>query len=275
MIKHLWIFILAALVLLSLPYSAFAKAQDIVKMNTDVEISQGMVANDVVAVGGDITVFGRVESNVVVVGGSVILKPKSYVAGQVVVVGGNLVKDPAAIIEGRITQIYMPHFIPSIATFLKGGWVALWVTVSVLMLLGFLGLTILLVALIPEHMGTALNALERSFVAMLFWGLLWIILIVPIAVLLAISIVGIVLIPLEILLVVLALIIGYIVSAIFIGKNILTSFGKSSLPFVDAILGILILFLVGLVPVVGPIVKILFLVAGFGAVLTTRFGTIK
>jgi len=37
----------------------------------------------------------------------------------------------------------------------------------------------------------------------------------------------------------------------------------------------LILFLVGLVPVVGPAIKALFLVAGFGAVLTTRFGTIK
>lgn len=275
MIKRLWIFILTAAVLLSSSSSAFAKAQDIVKMNTDIEISQGMVANDVVAVGGDITVFGRVESNVVVVGGSAILKPKSYVAGQVVVVGGDLIKDPAAIITGRITQIYMPHFIPSIATFLKGGWMVLWATVSILMLLGFLGLTILLVALIPEHMGTAVNALERSFITMLSWGVLWMILIVPIAVLLAISIVGVILIPLEILLVVLALIIGYIASAIFIGKNILLSFGKSSPPFIDAVLGILILFLVGLVPVVGPAVKVLFLTAGFGAVLTTRFGTIK
>ena len=275
MIKRLWIFILTAAVLLVLSSSAFAKAQDIVKMNTDIEISRDMVVNDIVAVSGNITVFGKVESNVVAVGGSVILKPKSYVAGQVVVVGGDLIKDPTAIIAGRITQIYMPHFIPSIATFLKGGWMVLWATVSILMLLGFLGLTILLVALIPQHMATAVNALERSLVTMLFWGLLWIILIVPIAVLLAISIVGVILIPLEILLVVLALIIGYIASAIFIGKNILLSFTKSSPPFVDAILGILILFLVGLVPVVGPIVKVLFLVAGFGAVLTTRFGTIK
>ena len=273
MLKRLSVLILALLLLSA--SSAFAKAQDIVKMNTDVEISQGTAANDVVVVGGNITVSGRVESNVVAVGGSVILKPKSYVDGQVVVVGGDLIKDPTATINGRITQIYMPNFIPSIATFLKGGWMVLWATVSILMLLGFLGLTILLVALIPEHMGTAVKALERSFVTMLFWGILWIILIVPIAVLLAISIVGIILIPLEILLMVLALIIGYIASAIFIGKNILLSFGKISPPFADAILGILILFLVGLVPVVGPIVKILFLVAGFGSVLTTRFGTIK
>ena len=253
----------------------FAKAQDIIKINRDIEVTKDMAVNDVVAVGGNVTVSGRVENNVIAVGGSVILKANSSVGGQVVIVGGDIIKDPTAAIGGRITQIYMPHFIPSITTFLKGGWVALWATISLLALLGFLGLAILLAALIPEHIGTAVNALERSFLSMLFWGILWMILVVPVAVLLAISIIGIVLIPLEILLVVLALIIGYIASAIFIGKNILLSFKKISPPFVDAVLGILILFLIGFVPVVGPIIKMLFVTAGFGAILTTRFGTIK
>lgn len=254
---------------------AFAKGHDIIKINTDVEITKDMVANDVVVIGGNITVFGKIEGNVVAVGGSVNLKPASTVGGQVVVVGGDVAKDPAAAVEGRITQIDMPHFMPSITTFLKGGWLALWATISLLALLGFLGLAILMAALIPEHIGTAVSALEKSFVNMLLWGVFWIILIVPIAALLAISIVGIVLIPLEILLVVLALIIGYIASAIFIGKNIMLSFKKVSLPFVDAILGILVLFLIGFVPVVGAIVKFLFVTAGFGAVLRTRFGTIR
>lgn len=268
------ILIIGTILLLSAS-SASAKSQDIVKMNTDIEISPGMVANDVVAVGGNITVFGKVENNAIAVGGSVILKPNSSVAGQIVVVGGDLIKDPSATIAGRITQVYMPHFIPSIVTFLKGGWLVLWAAVSVLMLIGFIGLTVLLVALIPEHMGTAVNALERSFMAMFLWGILWTILIVPVAVLLAISIVGIILIPLEILFVVLALIIGYIASAAYIGKNILLTFHKISPPFIDAILGILVLFAVGFVPFVGSIIKVIFLVAGFGAVLTTRFGTIK
>ncbi len=256
--------------------TALAKEQSsIVKMNKDIEVSQGMVVNDVIAIGGNITVWGRVENNLVAVGGSVILKPGSYVGEQVVVVGGDLVKDTSAEVAGRITQVYMPHFIPSLTNLLRGGWIALWAAISLLALLGFLGLAILLAALIPEHIGTAVNALEHSFMSMLLWGVLWTILIVPIAVLLAISIIGIILIPLEILLVALALIIGYIASAIFIGKNILLSFKKLSPPFVDAILGILILFLIGFVPVVGPIIKSLFLLAGFGAVLTTRFGTIK
>jgi hypothetical protein len=99
--------------------------------------------------------------------------------------------------------------------------------------------------------------------------------VIPIAILLAISIIGIILIPLEILLIVLALIIGYIASAIFIGKSVLLALKKAPVPFVDAILGILILFMIGFVPIIGPIMKTFFLIAGFGAVIATRFGTAK
>ncbi len=274
MIKRLAIFV-AVSILIFAAAPCFAKPNDIIKMNVDIEIPKDTVANDVVAIGGDITVRGRVNNNIVAVGGSVILKEDSAVGGQVVVVGGDIVKDPTSSIDGRITQIYMPHFVPSLINFFKGGWWALWATISFLVLLGFLGLAILFAALIPEHVGVAVSALERSFISMLLWGILWAVLIVPVAVLLAISIIGVILIPLEILFVVLALIIGYIVSAVFIGKNILLSFKKTSVPFVDAIIGILTLFLIGFVPFVGPIIKSLFLIAGFGAVLTTRFGTIK
>jgi hypothetical protein len=254
---------------------AFAGGQDIIKINSDIDIAREMTVNDIVAIGGNVTVAGRVKNNIVVIGGSVTLKPGSSVGGEVVLVGGDIMRDSSATIGGKVTQVYMPHFIPSITSFLKSKWVALWATISLLALIGFLGLALLLSALIPDHMGTAVNALERSFAAMLAWGVVWLILIIPIAVMLAISIVGILLIPLEILLVVLAMILGYIAAAIFIGKNVLLSLRKVSLPFVDAILGILILFMIGFVPLVGPIVKALFLIAGFGAVLTTRFGTIK
>lgn len=254
---------------------AFAKGQDIIKMNSDIEIAKDRIANDVVVVGGNITIYGRVEGNVVAVGGSVILKPRSHVGQQIVVVGGDIVKDPTAEVAGKITQIFMPNFLPSLINFLKGGWVSLWATLSALVLFGFLGLAILLSALIPEHIGTAVNALERSFMMMVLWGIIWIVLIVPIAFLLAISIIGIVLIPLEFLLVVLAFIIGYIASAISIGRNIFLAFKKIPPPFVDAVLGIMILFFIGFVPVVGVVLKAIFLIAGFGAVMTTRFGTIK
>jgi len=274
MVKRIAVFLLICAVIFSCT-AAFAKAQQIVKVSNDIEVAKDMVASDVVAIGGNVTVYGKVENSVVAVGGSVILKPGSYVGGEIVVMGGEFIRDPDARIVGKATQIYMPHFIPSFTTMLRGSWLALWATISIMVLVGFLGLAVLMAALIPEHIGTAVNALERSFVLMFFWGVLWMILIVPIAVLLAISIIGIILIPLEILIVVLALILGYITSAVYIGKNIMLAFKKIPPPFTDAILGIVILFLIGFLPVIGPVAKVLFLVAGFGAVLTTRFGTIK
>lgn len=259
----------------ALPSQAFAKAQDIVKINTNVDVSRETTAGEVVVIGGDVTVFGTVANNLVVIGGSADLKRSAKIGGQIVVVGGDLKKEDGAEIAGRITQVYMPRFIPSFNTFLKGGWITLWATISLLALLGFIGLAILIAALVPEHLGTMVNALEKSFVTMFFWGVLWIILIVPIMLILAISIVGIMLIPLQILIVVLALVLGYISAAIFIGKNVLLAFKKIPPPFVDAILGIAVLFLVGFIPIIGPIIKAVFLIAGYGAVLTTKFGTLK
>ncbi|MDP3804211.1 MAG: hypothetical protein Q8Q87_01515, partial [Candidatus Omnitrophota bacterium] len=269
MLKHLAVFIIA--LALSLTASlASAKAPDIIKVNADLEVTKDMVVNDVVAIGGDVVISGKVENNIIAVGSTCFLRPNSIVGGQVVVIGGDIIKDPSSVIGGRITQIDMPRFIPSLANFLKGGWLAVWAAISILVFLGFLGLAILLVALIPEHIGATVNALERSFVGMALWGMAGAVLIVPIAILLAISIVGIILIPLEILLVVLALIIGYVASAMFIGRLILSRAKFQAPPFVDAAAGISILFLIGFVPVIGPLVQVLFSTAGFGAVITTR-----
>ncbi|MFA5143506.1 MAG: hypothetical protein WC522_05010 [Candidatus Omnitrophota bacterium] len=252
----------------------FAAGQEVVKFYTDADVPPGTVVDDVVVVGGKATISGRVNNGIVVVGGSVELKKGAYVAEHVVVVGGRCIKEPGAEIGGKISEIDIPHFIPSLHTMLKGGWMAVWATISLLVLLGFLGLAMLLVALIPRHMTNVVNTIRSSFVTMLLWGILWMVLIVPIAILLAISIIGILLIPLEMLMVALALITGYIASAIFIGRSVLISFKKGATHlFLNAIIGILILFFIGFVPVAGQVVKALFLAVGFGAVITTRFGT--
>jgi hypothetical protein len=276
MLKRLSVVLIATVILLSAALPALAaQADDIIKIKRDVLISGEMAVNDVVVIHGSVTVYGRVEGNVVVLGGSLYLKEGAVVRGQAVVIGGEITKDPTAELSGKVTQVDFPRFLPSLASFLSGGWVAVWAAISVMVLLGFLGLAILLAALIPEHIGAAVSAMERSFGVMLLWGAFWVIMIAPVAVLLAISIVGIILIPLQVLLVALAFLIGYIASAIYIGKNIFLRFKKASPPFVDAVIGILILYAVGFVPVFGSIVKAVFIVAGFGAVVTTRFGTVK
>ena len=93
---------------------AFASGQEVVKFYADANVSQDMTVDDVVVVGGNATISGRVNNGIVVVGGSVELKPGSYVAEHVVVVGGKCIKAPTAQIGGKISEIEIPHFIPSL-----------------------------------------------------------------------------------------------------------------------------------------------------------------
>lgn len=274
--KRFAVILITIAVLCAAASSVYAgPAEDIIKVKRDVLISKEMVVNDVVVLHGSVTVYGRIEGNVVIVGGSLYLKEGARVRGHVVIIGGQIEKDQSAQIAGKTTQVYFPRFLPSMATLLAGGWIAAWAAISLMVLLGFLGLSILLVALIPGNMSSVVGALERSFGTMLLWGVFWIIMIAPVALFLAISIVGIVLIPVQVLLVALAFLIGYIVSAIYIGHNVFLSFKRASVPFVDAILGILILHAVGFVPIFGAVIKAVFIIAGFGAVVTTKFGTVK
>ena len=89
---------------------------------------------------------------------------------------------------------------------------------------------------------------------MFLYGLLGIILVVPLAIMLAISIIGIALIPLEILAVFLAALIGYLAVAIIIGRRVLRALKKDNPAIIlSAILGILILWFIGLIPIIQSI----------------------
>ena len=83
MLRRIAVFLLISAGIFSCP-AAYAKAQQIIKVSTDIEVAKDMVASDVVAIGGNVTVYGNVENSVVAVGGSVILKPGSYVGGEIV-----------------------------------------------------------------------------------------------------------------------------------------------------------------------------------------------
>jgi hypothetical protein len=268
--------LLIALLLVSADY-AIAAGRDIIKIGSNAEVAKDVTVKDLVVIDGDAAVYGRVENSVVVIGGKLTLGPVSYIGGEIVTIGSTVDKAPSAVVAGKMTNVDVPSCIPfgmSLKNFFKGGWVVVWATISLMVLLGFLGLSVLIAALIPEHIGNVVGVLERSFASMFLWGILWAFISGLALVLLAITIIGIILIPLAIILITLAWIIGYIASAILIGKSVLAYFKRTAPVFVDAVLGVALLFLATLLPIIGPLViKPIFLFAGFGAVLTTRFGT--
>ena len=97
---------------------------------------------------------------------------------------------------------------------------------------------------------------------------------VPLAVLLTISVVGIVLVPLELTLIVCAALLGLVSIARSIGSKVLALFKKSnSRALKETFWGLFLLWIVGWIPVLGWMIKILALVIGIGGVFATRFGT--
>ncbi len=75
-------------------------------------LAAGATAHEpIVVFGGDATIDGQTDADVVVIGGTLRLGPKAVVGGDVVTVGGDAVIDPAATVRGDIdtTVVDMPH----------------------------------------------------------------------------------------------------------------------------------------------------------------------
>jgi hypothetical protein len=91
-----------------------------------------------------------------------------------------------------------------------------------------------------------------------------------------ITVIGIPLVVLEVLLVGCAMLVGYIAVALFIGNRMATALKRPGLNMLwMTAIGLVILWAIGWVPFLGPTVKSVAVVLGFGAVLVTIFSAIS
>ena len=266
--KHIQL-ILTLVLFAGLTNGLLASDRSVIKIGGDVHVEKDERVDDAVAVGGSVYVEGIVDGDAVAVGGTVHLGEEAIVHGDAVTVGGKIDEAEGAMIYGTSVDVGSFDF----GNIFEGkhffdGHKGIPKVLTIIPLIGLLALVLLLSVLIPTELGTVATNIKNEPIIMFLWGLLGIILIVPLAVMLAISIIGIVLIPIELLAVFLASLIGYIAVAIIIGKKILRAL-KNETPSVilSAILGILILWLVGLIPIFGSIVKAIAGIIGFGAVI--------
>jgi len=264
--------ILSIVLFTGLTSGLLASDRSIVKIGSDVHIEKDMRVDDAVAVGGSVYVDGIVDGDAVAVGGTIHLGVEAIIHGDAVTVGGTIEEAEGSIIYGTTVDVGSFDFtnIFEGKHFFGGPWSIPGIPIGLkfVPLIGLFALVLLLAVLIPKELSTVASNVKNEPIIMFLWGILGIFLIIPLAIMLAISIVGIVLIPIEILAVFLATLIGYIAVAIIIGKKILRAL-KTDNPSVvlSAILGVLILWLVGLVPFFGSIVKVIVVIIGFGAVV--------
>ncbi len=130
-------------------------------------------------------------------------------------------------------------------------------------------------ALFPRHVQSAGESLISRPGPVVGWGLLALVLAAPLAVLLAITLIGIPLIFVEMLALALAAILGYTALSRFVGEKVAGAVSTGMVNPMGAIaLGVLILGAISMVPLAGSLFSMMLFILAVGAALATRFGTL-
>jgi hypothetical protein len=263
--------------LLLTPMAATASSDKSIVKIGDVTIEKGQKVSNVVAIGGQITVSGAVEKSVVAVGGSVVLTKTAIVKGNVISLGGVIVMARDAEVRGDLTEINSNNLYETLTTALSSeweGWSWIFAVISLSIFLVILVLALLIAALLPKPVRIVSEAIRENTFKVILCGILGLVLIAPLALLLTISVVGIALIPLEVIFVVCSVLLGFIAVGQLIGAKLFRLLKRSEPGIVrETFWGLVILWLIGWIPYVGWMVKAIAIVIGLGATLVSRFGT--
>jgi hypothetical protein len=274
---------LMLLIVLGLMFGAgLARASEdknIIKIGSDVTIESGMKVRNVVTIGGQITVDGVVDNNVTAIGGSVVLTKRAVVGGNVLSLGGVIVSARDAQVSGSLTEINSSNLYETLTAALSSeweGWSWIFAVISLAIFLVILVVALLIAALLPKPVRIVAEAIRENTFKVVLCGLLGLVLIAPLALLLTVSVVGIALIPLEVIIVVCSVLLGFIAVGQLIGGKVLHRFKRPNRGMVrETFWGLIVLWIIGWIPYIGWMVKAVAIVLGLGAVLITRFGTHK
>jgi hypothetical protein len=276
--KLTWGGLLVVFLLFS-PLCAFAESMTIVEFGDDITITEDQAVKHIVSVGGQVTVYGKVEGRIWAIGSSVVLSPTAHVERGIITVGGIIVLGTGSRVEGPLMEINASNFTDVLGHVLTGdweGWSWVFAFMSIAFYLSLLLAAILLSALIPRSIMVISMSIQTSPYLSVFWGLLAVILAVPLAALLVISVIGVTLIPLELALLFAASLVGFVAASRLTGHYIFRFCKRPDQTCMkETIVGLTCLWFVGWMPYLGGIVKVLALILGLGGVLMTRFGTYR
>lgn len=272
-----------------------------VRIAADEEILDG-----VAVVGGSLQVAGRLREGAVVIGGDVHLLPTADVPGDLVLVGGTLIRDPGARVTGSVSYVSLGQWSRSIGLFdwgprltlgETGRWLSLVATVFRLSLLAALMLVVLVIARAPvARIGRAAAAEPvRAAIVGLAAEVLFLPLLLIASIALGLTIIGLpfifLLIPVAVLLALSALLLGYTALACRLGEWLEDRLGwKPRSAYLATAMGMLLIVaptllarLLGVAPeplrvaafavlIAGIVAEFLVWTIGLGATILTGFG---
>lgn len=238
----------------------------------------GVVNGDVFAVSGNVTINGRVNGDVAVITGNVTLGPTAVVRGDVNVPVGTWSKAPGAQVGGSMVQ--SPNVNVGDPTRLLGSLGAVIANpftrpaFALFRWLTNLALVLLVVVLFPAALKGVGAAAERELGKSLLVGFLTALAAIPVGLMLLITLIGPIFWGLFLFV---AGFMGYAALSLVIGRRVREAVrppeeGAMGSMAWDAVIGTAVLALVGLVPLLGGLFKLLVSLAGLGAVLFSKFG---
>lgn len=255
--------------------SPSVEAKNVFKAGSDIAVEEGQEVNNIVCIGGQVTVNGLVEQNILAIAGSVVLTHKAVVRGNVVVVGGVVVRGSGSQIFGDITEINSSTLSDAMTSAMRGeldGWSLILNIISLCFFAIILIIALIMTLLIPRSLAIIANAIQTNKIKSLLWGFLTTLMIVPCFMLLAISIIGIFLIPLAFTALLLAAIVGFIAFSSLLGNVIITKIfhGYKKSLVKETLVGLSLLWILGWMPFyIGMLIKVLAITFGLGGVWLT------
>lgn len=252
-------------------------ADAIVEFGDPVQIAKDERVESVVAFGGDVTVAGTVTHSVVAIGGDVRLLPTADV-GQaltgtdpsVVSVGGTITVAEGAAVNGelqRIDEFNWPQIVDATAPDVRADtWIGFsflgWIVQTAI----FLVLGLVAAALLPKQMTAVARSLAARPGASFGWGALTFFIVVPAAaILLLVSVIGILVLVPAIVVVPLIYFFASLSVAVFIVQRLISRTGRAQNLMLATALGVVGTTIVSRIPVAGGLALLVMILFGTGA----------
>ncbi|MBX9252600.1 hypothetical protein H1Q63_01105 [Desmonostoc muscorum CCALA 125] len=249
---------------------------NLIRFGGSVTVPENQVVENALAFGGSVTVSpnARVLDTAIAFGGDVILKKGVRVDGDAYSFGGKIVQEPGAIITGERATFSDRHGMMHGSNRGRGSFfftISPIFRISNAVLAAILGLIILHTN--PQFLPNLATKLHQHPTLAVLWGMGAIVAIIFVSVFLAITLIGIPLIPLLSLTAIVTSLVGSLAVALFIGQRLFSN-GNWSLQQ-QFLVGLAILTVLTLIPFFGGLVVFLVNLFGLGVILLWQFGKEK
>lgn len=255
--------------------------ENVITIGGDVTV-EGKVKKNVVAIGGTITVSGEVDDSVVGIGTKIALKSTAVIHGDLVGLGGVVEKEAGCRVDGdtiyfKTSQITGKVFSEGFKGIFSISLLPIIIIFKLLNVFIWFMLALLVASLFPRQVALASNQVRYSFWPVFGTGLLAVILYTVFIIFSAVLCLILIGIPILLFLGVAGLVVkifGRVVLFYFFGESLAKAFNRPSVSALGGtLLGWLLVSFLTFIPFVGFLFSFCLSIIGWGVVIRTKFGT--